>query len=107
MPRGELPEVIRGLLEPSAYPHPADTVDLVQTHISYVFLAGDFVYKVKKPVDFGFLDFTHPGEAPALLRGGGAPEPAPLPQHVPGRGAHACRGRACRSSVQGRSWSTR
>ena len=58
MSRGELPELIRGLLEPSAYPHPVDTVELVQTHISYVFLAGDFVYKVKKPVDFGFLNFT-------------------------------------------------
>ena len=33
-------------------------MELVQTHISYVFLAGDFVYKVKKPVDFGFLNFT-------------------------------------------------
>jgi aminoglycoside phosphotransferase family enzyme len=33
-------------------------IDLVQTHISYVFLAGDFVYKLKKPVDLGFLDFT-------------------------------------------------
>jgi len=58
MPRGELPELIRGLLEPSAYPHPVDTVELVQTHISYVFLAGDFVYKVKKPVNFGFLNFA-------------------------------------------------
>ena len=43
MPRGELPDLIRGLLEPSAYPHSVDTVELVQTHISYVFLAGDFV----------------------------------------------------------------
>ncbi|MFN3476941.1 MAG: AAA family ATPase, partial [Candidatus Methylomirabilales bacterium] len=50
--------LIRGLLEPSAYPHPVDDVELVQTHISYVFLAGDFVYKVKKPVNFGFLDFS-------------------------------------------------
>ena len=33
-------------------------MDLVQTHISYVFLAGEFVYKLKKPVDFGFLDYT-------------------------------------------------
>jgi len=30
----------------------------VQTHISYVLLAGDYVYKIKKPVDFGFLDYT-------------------------------------------------
>src|SRR4030042_2101263 len=58
MPQGELPELIRALLEPSAYPHSVGTVELVQTHISYVFLAGDFVYKVKKPVDFGFLNFT-------------------------------------------------
>src|SRR3990172_9211974 len=58
MPQGELPELIRALLEPSAYPHSVGTVELVQTHVSYVFLAGDFVYKVKKPVDFGFLDFS-------------------------------------------------
>jgi aminoglycoside phosphotransferase family enzyme len=33
-------------------------IELLQTHISFVFLTGDYVYKVKKPVDFGFLDFT-------------------------------------------------
>ncbi len=33
-------------------------MELVQTHISYVFLAGEFVYKLKKPVDMGFLDFS-------------------------------------------------
>jgi aminoglycoside phosphotransferase family enzyme/predicted kinase len=53
-----LPPHIAGLLSPEAYPHKVDRVELVQTHISYVFLAGDFVYKVKKPVDLGFLDFT-------------------------------------------------
>ncbi len=53
-----LPPFIRHLLTPAAYPHPAAEVKLVQTHISYVLLAGDFVYKFKKPVDFGFLDFT-------------------------------------------------
>ena len=58
MSTAELPELIQGLLEPAAYPYPVGKVELVQTHISYVFLAGDFVYKVKKPVDFGFLDFT-------------------------------------------------
>jgi aminoglycoside phosphotransferase family enzyme/predicted kinase len=40
------------------YPHRPDRVLQVQTHISRVFLAGPLVYKVKKPVDFGFLDFT-------------------------------------------------
>jgi aminoglycoside phosphotransferase family enzyme len=46
------------MLDPSFYPHHPPQVDLVQTHISYLFLCGDLVYKVKKPVDFGFLDFT-------------------------------------------------
>src|SRR5436305_13895491 len=46
------------LLSPAAYPDPRpQAVELVETHISWVFLAGDAVFKVKKPVDFGFLDF--------------------------------------------------
>jgi aminoglycoside phosphotransferase family enzyme len=53
-----LPDFITALLRPKAYPHPAGEIKLVQTHISYVLLAGDFVYKIKKPVNFGFLDFT-------------------------------------------------
>ena len=53
-----LPPFIQALLRPEAYPHPAPKITLVQTHISYVLLAGDFVYKIKKPVDFGFLNFT-------------------------------------------------
>lgn len=46
------------LSDPAAYPHRPRRVDVVQTHASYVFLAGRYVYKVKKPVDFGFLDFS-------------------------------------------------
>lgn len=53
-----LPPFVAHMLRPEAYPHPVSEVKLVQTHISYVFIAGDFVYKFKKPVDFGFLDFT-------------------------------------------------
>ncbi|MCX5874768.1 MAG: hypothetical protein NT087_00425 [Deltaproteobacteria bacterium] len=53
-----LPPFIQALLKPETYPHPAPEITLVQTHISYVLLAGDFVYKIKKPVDFGFLNFT-------------------------------------------------
>lgn len=52
------PKLVETLLRPDYYPHRPESVELVQTHISYVFLAGDEVYKVKKPVDFGFLDFT-------------------------------------------------
>ncbi len=58
MSDANLPPFVRLLLDPQSYPHPAAEVKLVQTHISYVFLAGDFVYKFKKPVNFGFLDFT-------------------------------------------------
>lgn len=46
------------LLTPAAYPHPVTDVRLIETHISWVFLTGTYVYKVKKPVNFGFLDFT-------------------------------------------------
>ncbi len=53
-----LPPFIEKLLRPEAYPHHPSRVELVQTHISYVFLADDLVYKIKKPVNFGFLDFT-------------------------------------------------
>ncbi|MHB1350198.1 MAG: hypothetical protein ACYCYR_10030 [Desulfobulbaceae bacterium] len=58
MTQANLPPFIQALLDPAAYPHPAGDVRLVQTHISHVLLAGDFVYKFKKPVDFGFLDFS-------------------------------------------------
>jgi aminoglycoside phosphotransferase family enzyme/predicted kinase len=46
------------MLRPSFYPHAPEEVLLVQTHISYVLLAGDEVFKVKKPVRFSFLDFS-------------------------------------------------
>ncbi len=62
MSESALPPVIRALLDPAAYPHPVDRVELVQTHISYVLLAGEHVYKVKKPVDFGFLKFSTLGK---------------------------------------------
>lgn len=58
MTTGNFPSFVEPLLKPGAYPHPAAEIRLVQTHISYVFLAGDYVYKIKKPVDFGFLNFT-------------------------------------------------
>ena len=58
MANDNLPGFISALLQPQIYDHPAGDVQLVQTHISFVLLAGDFVYKFKKPVDFGFLDFS-------------------------------------------------
>jgi aminoglycoside phosphotransferase family enzyme len=54
----EFSPLIQAMLDPTFYPHHPGAVDLIQTHISYLFLTGELVYKVKKPVDFGFLDFT-------------------------------------------------
>ncbi len=54
----EFPPLIRAMLTPSFYPHRPGAVVLMQTHISWVFLAGELVYKVKKPVNLGFLDYT-------------------------------------------------
>src|SRR3972149_10094796 len=54
----DLPDLIEALLEPRAYPEPPQKVELAQTQISYIFFVGDFVYKIKKPVDMGFLDYT-------------------------------------------------
>jgi len=50
--------LIRGLRNANAYPHPVGAVELIETHISVVLLAGEFAYKLKKPVDLGFLDFS-------------------------------------------------
>jgi hypothetical protein len=50
--------LISALRDPGAYPHPAEGVELVETHISWVLLAGDFAYKVKKPIRLPFLDFS-------------------------------------------------
>lgn len=50
--------LIHDLQDPDQLPDPSGRVKVVQTHISIVFVADDFVYKVKKPVNFGFLDFS-------------------------------------------------
>lgn len=51
-------ELLAFLSDPASYPHRPEHVKLIQTHISYVALVPPYVYKVKKPVDFGFLDFS-------------------------------------------------
>ena len=50
-------DLIEAMLEPSLYPHAPPSVELRETHISWVFLAGGLAYKVKKPVVFPFLDY--------------------------------------------------
>lgn len=49
--------LIAALQDPQRYPHPVDRVERLETHISYVLLAGDYAYKIKKGIDLGFLDF--------------------------------------------------
>lgn len=46
------------LLNPKCYPEPVKKVRMIQTHTSWVFLTGKYAYKIKKPVDFGFLNYT-------------------------------------------------
>ena len=46
------------MLKPGVFDHPTKNIELIETHISWVILTGDFAYKIKKPVDFGFLDFS-------------------------------------------------
>jgi aminoglycoside phosphotransferase family enzyme/predicted kinase len=53
-----LPPLIQALLDPRRYPQAVTQVSLVQTHISWVLLAGEFAYKIKKPVRLPFLDFS-------------------------------------------------
>jgi len=48
--------IVQWLSKPSTYPHPVDRVERRETHVSHVFLAGTFAYKLKKPVTFPFLD---------------------------------------------------
>jgi aminoglycoside phosphotransferase family enzyme len=51
-------QVVEALMKPEAYDEELEQIELKQTHISFVFLTRNFVYKVKKAVDFGFLDFS-------------------------------------------------
>jgi uncharacterized protein len=52
------PALIQGLRQASAYPHEITVVRIIETHISWLLLTGRYVYKIKKPVHFGFLDFS-------------------------------------------------
>jgi aminoglycoside phosphotransferase family enzyme len=54
------PPLVEFLLDPSSYPEKPRSVRLIQTHISWVFICDDYVYKVKKPAVYDFLDFSTP-----------------------------------------------
>lgn len=50
--------IVQAMLDPACYPHAAERVRHVETHISHLFLTGSYAYKIKKPLDLGFLDFS-------------------------------------------------
>ncbi len=59
MTDSSLPALIQQMQSPEFYPHDVETpIRLIQTHISYILLTGEYAYKVKKPLDFGFLNYS-------------------------------------------------
>jgi uncharacterized protein len=59
MPSIDNAAIVAAMQQPSFYPHAVrGSIELVQTHVSNVFLTGEYAYKLKKPVNFGFLDFS-------------------------------------------------
>jgi uncharacterized protein len=57
-PEDDQRRLIRSLADPALHGESCTQVRVIETHISYVLLTGRFAYKIKKPVDLGFLDFT-------------------------------------------------
>jgi aminoglycoside phosphotransferase family enzyme/predicted kinase len=72
--------LIKALLSDAAYPHPVDNIRLLNTHISWVILTGPYAYKIKKPLELEFLDYStlarrkHFCEEELRLNGRWAPE---------------------------------
>ena len=51
-------QLVNNLLTPSSFNHEVKRIELIETHISWIILTGIYAYKIKKPVDLGFLDFS-------------------------------------------------
>lgn len=58
MPGDPTATLVHSLRAASAYPHAVTSIEILETHISWVVLTGPYAYKIKKPVDLGFVDFT-------------------------------------------------
>ena len=83
----DLTQLIEALSDPAAYPDPVGEVDVRQTHISAVFLAGHYRLQGQEARRTRVPRLQHAGQTPALLRGGGAPQPPPGPGGLPRGGA--------------------
>jgi aminoglycoside phosphotransferase family enzyme/predicted kinase len=57
-PKAKSEQLISALQNPGLYEHPVERFSLIETHISWVVLTGSFAYKIKKPVNLGFVDFS-------------------------------------------------
>ena len=53
-----IPFMIKALLSPNAYPHDVEKVELIETHISWILLTGNYAYKIKKAINLGFFKAT-------------------------------------------------
>ena len=51
-------DLINQLMKPEPYPHPVGVIQLIETHISWVILTGEYAYKIKKSVILPFFDFS-------------------------------------------------
>lgn len=58
MAEGELEQLLANLQDPNRFPHRVSGFSLIETHISFVLLTGEYAYKFKKPVNLGFVDFS-------------------------------------------------
>ncbi|MBI1824468.1 MAG: AAA family ATPase [Nitrospirae bacterium] len=62
MSSSHVPKLIESLGNPSIYPHSVEYIECVETHISWIILTGPYAYKIKKPVNLGFVDFSTLGK---------------------------------------------
>ena len=69
VPPAGFPTALLGLLRPEAYPHTVTGLRVVETHMSWVLLTGEYVYKLKRPVRFPFADFSDPAHRAHLCAG--------------------------------------
>ncbi|MFC1967058.1 hypothetical protein ACFLV2_00200 [Chloroflexota bacterium] len=53
-----LPEIVRAMMDPRAYPVDVKRVEMAQTQMSFLFMTDKHVYKIKKPVNLGYLDYS-------------------------------------------------
>ena len=75
--------IVEAMLNPQTYPEKTGKIELIQTHISFVFVTENYVYKVKKPVNFGFLDFSTLDKRKAFLRKRTPTKQTPVPRNLP------------------------